>query len=88
MRSACWAHVLDVYINDVRHVGGGGGLLSDMATLVRAQGQSTLHSADEIDALAQRIQKEATDAQVRAFKRRLEVQQPTPPAPDENGGVE
>ncbi len=77
---------LDTYINDLRHFDGG--TLSDMATLVRAQGQSTLQSADEIEALAQRIQHEATDAQVRAFQRSVEAQQPTSPRPDEEGGAE
>jgi len=75
---------LDHYISDLRHADGQ--TLSDMATLVRAQGHSTLRTADEIEAVASRIQEEAAAEQLQAFRRELE--QPQRRSESEKGGAE
>jgi hypothetical protein len=79
------ASALECYSNDLHHFNGE--TLSDMATLVRAQGQSTLQTADEIEALARRIQHEATSEGLETFPRELEMGRQSSPAPDEKGGA-
>ncbi len=77
------ATALDCYVNDLQNFGVE--TVSDMATLVRAQGQSILQSADAIDALAGRIQE---DLSAELLRRQSKTRPPSPPAPDEKGGAE
>jgi len=80
------ASALGYYVNELRHFSGQ--RLLDMAILVRAQGQSILQTADEMEALANRIQKEIADAQFQAFRREFGLGRPPRSVPDEKGGVE
>jgi len=78
-----FATALDCYVNDVQNFGPE--TLFDMAAAVRAQGQSILQSADAIDVVARRIQE---DLSAEWPRRQSNTRPPSPPAPDENGGVE
>ncbi len=79
------AHALGHYVSDLRHFDGQ--TLSDMAALVRAEGRSTLQSADEIEAVARRIQEETANEEAQALRRELEARSGSQAAPDEKGGA-